>query len=134
MIKKMLSNPSKKLETFACAVLCLGSIASVISGITQWVMIGAAFDGFLTFIITSVCGFFFAWFLALLIEGFANIAAKAEEAADKNSDATETTPVIVGVNPDDTWNCCCGRKNSSYVSTCVCGKTKRDVTYEQPEA
>lgn len=27
----------------------------------------------------------------------------------------------------DGWTCACGRRNANYVSTCVCGKNKRDM-------
>ena len=30
------------------------------------------------------------------------------------------------------WKCDCGRENPSYVSTCVCGKSKRDISPPEP--
>lgn len=29
--------------------------------------------------------------------------------------------------PADSWQCSCGRKNANYITSCVCGKSKRDA-------
>ena len=143
MIERMLSDPSEKLKAFARGTLILEIIGSVGGGIAVWAWIGDLISGLLAFLGTVIGGILVAWFTALLIEGFACIVASSE-----NKEASYATPqpqgsafrnVVVkqtqspvstpaaGVNYDGSWNCTCGRKNSSYVSTCTCGTNKREI-------
>ena len=39
----------------------------------------------------------------------------------------EKNPPIATLNTDGSWQCTCGRKHQSYVTSCVCGTNKRDV-------
>ena len=144
MFELMLSNPSEKLKAFARGTLILDTTAAIGGGIALWAEIGDV-EGFLAFLGTVIGGILVAWFTALLVEGFATIVARNEEGnceapvtgsafsniVVKDTPAVSTTSKAAGVNYDGSWNCSCGRKNSSYVSTCTCGKNKREITMEQ---
>lgn len=137
MFEWMLGTPSEKLKAFARGTLILETIGSIVGGIILCVDVDV-FAG----LGTVIGGILVAWFTALIVEGFALIVANSE-----NKEATPTTSqqqdsafqnaVIketqrpAGVNYNGSWNCTCGRKNFSYVSTCTCGKNKREVIMEQ---
>ena len=133
----MLGNTSEKLKSFARGTLALEIISSIIGGIAVWADGGDVFVG----LGIIFGGIMLAWFFALLTEGFATIVAKAESAsavqpqgsAFQNivvKEAPKKSSPIPGINHDGSWNCGCGRNNSSYVSTCACGKNKREFIME----
>ncbi|MBQ9968141.1 MAG: hypothetical protein IJO88_05415 [Oscillospiraceae bacterium] len=63
-----------------------------------------------------------------------NIADIRPDPFDRGPDPpAAVSPKAAGVNYDGSWNCTCGRKNSSYVSTCACGKQKREIIMETAE-
>lgn len=62
-------------------------------------------------------GFFFG-FIALLVA-----LSKRENCTANDNDNGRSAKTIT----NDEWMCTCGRINSAYVSTCACGKNKRDV-------
>ena len=73
-------------------------------------------------------GFFFGFFA--LAVAFSKPQCKHEENSYKFLSPQEQQQKILDSGG---WKCVCGAVNASYISTCQCGRTKRDVLSSQQE-
>ena len=140
----MFENAAAKLKTAARVVCWLGIIGSVIRGIIMIVLASkshtdgsaATFLGLLTIVIGPLA----SWLLSLVLYVFAEMA---EHTAKIDGKMGKDTPAVQQAAPeteteqdrnrkiisDGGWKCTCGKTNYSYVSTCSCGRNKREVLY-----
>ena len=67
-------------------------------------------------------GFFFGW-IALLVAALKQPVPQPDEAARRNEQIR-----------NGYWLCSCGRTNAPYITTCVCGKTPKQVKDNEKKA
>ena len=70
-------------------------------------------------------GIFFANLVAMLIRTEGKLVKQLAD-LEQSQQHIKTT-VEEGVLEPGAWRCTCGRKNQDYVSTCACGKNKREI-------
>ncbi len=59
-----------------------------------------------------------------------SVTTPIKDTADQNESAKQVTPTqprTSGCVTSSGWRCVCGREHAAYVSSCPCGKSKRDV-------
>ena len=140
----MFENAAAKLKAAARILCWLGIIGSLIKGITLIVQASRSYtDGsYITFLglATIAAGAFISWLLSLVLYAFGELV---EHTASIDSKMGKDTATIQQAAPeketekdkdkkiitDGGWKCTCGKTNYSYVSTCSCGKNKREVLY-----
>ena len=142
----MFNNAGGKIKLVAVIITLCGIIASVIFGIVLMVKVS-----FLSGLLAAVGGSLVVYLSGLGTYGFGDLVASAHELAYGKKHTAEAEPVqekpAMAVKPvsqaansvpaakahsdeepvGDGWKCACGRVNQKYVSTCVCGKNKREV-------
>jgi len=135
----MFDNVGGKLKTIAKVEMIIGIVASVILGFT-FLTGGRVFGGLLIVII----GVFSSWFGSLVIYGIGQAVENSETIlysvrnqnnSEMNKSKMSTAPVGMNYHAIDEmaaqkeangeWRCECGRVNKKYVSTCVCGKSRK---------
>ncbi len=83
------------------------------------------FLGLMIALVVLGAGIFFACIVAMLIRTEGELVKQLADL--ERSQRHFKTTVEEGVLEPGTWRCTCGRKNQDYVSTCACGKNKREV-------
>ena len=134
----MFNNVGKKIQRISTVVFWLQTIICILIGIALWGALAdddRGFVGFITFLSVSAGGGFAAWLSQLMLQAYGKITECCEQKLDMSNSSTATPTNITpnsstnffGNNKDGSWCCTCGRKNSSYVSTCTCGTNKREL-------
>ena len=139
----MFDNVGQKIQKISKIIFGACVVFGILIGIRAW-SVFANNDkgglGFVIFLLIVIFGSCSAWISQLMVQAYGKITescelqiesfsqSKADTAKTirKNQDAISTI-VNPQANADGSWICSCGRKNSSYVSSCMCGKNKRDV-------
>lgn len=138
----MFNNPGQKIKNLAIASFIINCLAAVIGGIVlicdDYGWAGVA---------TIAGGIFIAYVTALLLYGFGELIDKTcdierhtwaavkgnpENQLIKNSLTSASTVQTQSSNIFRTpkaneWKCTCGKIHQPYESSCICGKTKREV-------
>ena len=137
----MFEDIGKKLKDLAKVLFVLGCIASVIGAIALWGQNNEYTPTILPGIGVLVGGLVCAWISSAFVYGFGELIDRAGS-IDRKLGGTGSAMSILTEEARDRktiseggWKCACGRINQSYVSTCACGKNKRDVlSRPQPAA
>ena len=122
----MFDNCGKKIQGISVFALVVGIIATIILAI-GFGKSGRHFD-FLRFIAILAGGGFAVYVDAMFLYGFGlivenNEAQKAELDTPKmESEADEEKRIL----DEGGWKCVCGRVNYHSVSSCACGKNRRE--------
>lgn len=154
-VKQMFDNIGGKIKSVAKSIAWTGIIAFVGYGIAL-LFLGAVIDGVLFAVIGALAswvGSFALYGFGELIENSTSINHNLEKLIDMNNEKKYRDAESKGTEPakSDTlhvnqpsyapiseaekkerlakggWECTCGRVNQFFVSTCVCGKNKREV-------
>ena len=123
--------PKIKVMGQVCWVICI--IAGIISGIAL-IGLNQPLFGILAIVSFLISGLIFS----LLICGFGELVENSEEIKNyiiKMNDSARQ-PAAKAVKMPQTpiegeWQCSCGQINKNYISSCQCGKNRRDVLAEQ---
>ena len=137
MLENLFENCGKKLQGIARIFLILGAIASVILAFVfgrDW----GDFD-FWRFLAILVGGGAFVYVNSLLIYAFGLIVEKNEgqvsAVRQQGTVVRQQGTVLTAedrekeerrVLAEGGWKCSCGRVNSHYISSCACGKNRRE--------
>ena len=148
----MFDNPGEKIKKVAMIFFVLTVIGGLIGGILSAVAAGS-FWSFLLVLLSALASGYLG---ALGLYGFGTLIDSNEEIAEntrdilsalrrgdlsgKTSDKSDlpaaneqrTRPLqrpstAPQYNPNASWICECGTVNANYVSTCSCGRNKREV-------
>ena len=141
----MFNNPGTKIKNLAKTffwIEMIGVIAAILA------MGDDLFEEPIIAIAVLVGGFCVAYISALFLAAFGELVETNTQIKESNEailnlmNTQKQEPAVVPVSPsakpagaqtpfltysDGSWQCTCGRKNMSYVSTCSCGKNKRDL-------
>ena len=123
----MFDNCGKKIQGISGVLLVVGIIATIILAIVFGKDKWGDFD-FLRFIAILAGGGITVYIDALLLNGFGVIVESNEsqktvlEQPKKESEADSEKEIL----DEGGWKCVCGRVNYHYVSSCACGKNRRE--------
>lgn len=143
---EMFKNVGSKVKTLAVIYFALATILSIIVG---FILLFS--DMILLGIGLLLLGPLSAYLLALpmitlgevhesnrRILGYVSNDAGNQEENAPNKESTEVKPSanITAANLADataggSWQCTCGRKNQAYVSSCICGINKRELSIKK---
>ena len=134
----MFDNIGEKIKIFAKTVCWIGIVLSIVSGI---LLMGASgVVGVLAIIIGSLA----SWIGSFTLYGFGELIEKTAEIAEntKKNNINDQLETLLGLTnggntkitesdknllSDGGWKCDCGKVQAKYVSSCSCGRSKRDV-------
>ena len=135
----MFDNVGGKLKTVAKVEMIIGIVASVILGFT-FLTGDRVFAGLLIVIV----GVLSSWFGSLVIYGVGQAVENSETIlystrtqtnSEVNKSKMSSSPaklehqvideMAAQKEANGEWHCECGRVNKKYVSTCVCGKSRK---------
>lgn len=114
-----------------------------VSGAANFVGLGYLFrysfgKGPWELVTTLLCfalGEFLIWVSTVLLYGFGQLVENSDDlvAYEENIVETQKQP-WANYEGEDEWKCSCGRVNADYITTCVCGKSKREAVAVKEEA
>lgn len=138
----MFDNVGEKIKGMARFVFIAGIVASAIGAIVLWANNNSYTPTVLSGILVLVSGTISSWITAILVYGFGELIESTQDirrtlkGTEKDSAMSLLTEEARERKTlkDGGWKCTCGRTNESYVSTCACGKNKREVLYPQQNA
>ena len=135
----MFDNVGGKLKTVAKVEMIIGIVASVILGFT-FLTGGRVFAGLLI----VIAGVLSSWFGSLVIYGIGQAVENSETIlystrtqtnSEMNKSKMSSSPaklehqvideMAAQKEANGEWHCEFGRVNKKYVSTCVCGKSRK---------
>ena len=153
----MFENPGQKVKSFATILFAITIVTGFIAGIVL-----AIEESFWLFFLVFGGSLVIAYLVSLFLYGFGELiessqntaivskmildkldhpatvapaAAPARPAAPvERSDVSCPAPPVRQASelPAGKWQCPCGRINEKYVSSCACGRKKRDVLVPRP--
>ncbi len=158
----MFNNIGSKLKALAMAVCALGMLASLIFAISLWIQNNSVQGTIFTGIVVLVLGCLASWIGSFFTYGFGELIENTDEIKrklyDPKNSPAHSVPVIEQeekvngqvitsyktveeinrekkILDEGGWKCpVCKRINHSYVSTCTCGKNKREVLLERAKS
>ena len=123
--------PKIKLMGKICWVICI--IDGIISGIAL-IGLNQPLLAILAIVSFPISGLIFRLFMC----GFGELVENSEEIKNsikKMNDSTRQLDAKAEKKPQTPvageWQCSCGQINKNYISSCQCGKNRRDVLAEQ---
>ena len=140
-----------KIKTVAKIGCWIGIIFSIIEGCISIYATEEAMPG----IAWIIGGALASWIGSFLLVGFGELIEATCETRDLTYEFTHRKGSVLSANepapvtvvrsnsgaqtkqvsaPAGGWICDCGRTNASYVSTCVCGRTKNEKKQESTDA
>ena len=143
----MFENPGQKVKTFASVLF----VISVLLGLIGAILSAVAADSFWSFLLIFGASLLGAYLTSLFLYGSGELIDSTQEnlytnkaiLAKLNRENGETSlkqapssayrQSSISQNAygapaqNGKWMCSCGRINDDYVSTCTCGRNKRDV-------
>ena len=143
----MFENPGRKVKTFASFLFIISAVVGLISAILTATQV----HSFWTFLLIFGATLLGAYLTSLFLYGFGelidstqenlytNKAIRAKLKSENSEKSLESAPSPAyrqssfsqhsyGASAQNgKWKCSCGRINDDYVSTCACGRNKRDV-------
>ena len=137
----MFENPGDKLKVVAIVSFCFQIIGAIVT-----FFVCAFSEQYFAGILSGVSLFISAWVSTIALLALASACNNAEIAADRATDALILIKKLVPVEEQKSnmwnnskpksssattsangWKCACGREHASYVTSCICGKNKRDM-------
>ena len=137
----MVTLNTKGLPTWVVLVLCAGalwySIISVLNRFSQyraaqeagWYGIPEIAESTSNLAVNSI-GFLMVN-IGVILSVIALCICRSARREQERKKASAVKPVQ---QREDDWTCPCGRRNTVYTSTCVCGRSKREAITKKPEA
>lgn len=146
----MFDRPGEKVKSFALILFWITVIGGVITAIVTAIAAGS----FWLFLGIALGSLICAYLTGLFLSGFGELIESTQENAatnklilrklessgsnlsssapapapvQQNSVRSMYTPAAASGVPDGRWQCDCGRINENYVSSCACGRNKREV-------
>lgn len=143
----MFENAGSKLKTLAVIFFVIGLICCFISGIS--IML-AGNGGFLVGFLIIALGALSCWISSLVMYALGEYTENTEyirqdvssikRLVEKNtangttSQEAQSAPSVPNTRKADSskgeWKCVCGEVHQSYVTSCYCGKSKREALKE----
>ena len=146
----MFEHPGEKVKSFALIFFWItvigGGIAAIVTAIAAgsfWLFLGIALG---SLICAYLSGLFLSGFGELIESSQENAAtnkqilrklessgpdqhpsAPSPVPAQQRAARSTPTPTAASGAPAGKWRCDCGRINENYVSSCTCGRSKREV-------
>ena len=136
-------NVGESMKRLARAYAILNFVLFVIIAVGLLI---ASRGAFLLFaIIVLAIGYFISWLSGLMLFAFGELVSSSDDqvallsalnhAMQSQGAIWKRTANTLGgtaeqaahINEDGSWVCTCGETNAKYVSTCACGKNKRDI-------
>ena len=114
-----------RIISFADTVKIILSLPFVLGGIGVIVLFAKARNivvGLLIGAAIIAIGLLLASFATMLMRGFGEMVQNTAEIAD----SLQNRGAKGNEGEAGSWKCACGRINMGYISTCACGKNKRD--------